>query len=88
MPSVLSVPVSEELLARLQRRAAEQGITPEAVAAADLEREAPKSETDPLLKWAGAFASDVPDAAERHHEYLGQALYDEMTGREETSDVR
>jgi hypothetical protein len=34
-----------------------------------------------LRRWAGAFASDVPDAASRHREYLGQAFQDELQGK-------
>ena len=30
--------------------------------------------------WAGAFASDVPDAASRHRDYLGRALLDDSPG--------
>lgn len=87
MPVTLTVTVSDETFARLQKRAADLSMTPEAAAAIDLDlHEA--NEEDPLLKWMGALASGVPDAAERHHEYLGQALYDEMTGRREAVDVR
>ncbi len=32
---------------------------------------------DPLLKLLGTVESDVPDAAERHDTYLGQALLSE-----------
>ena len=31
-----------------------------------------------LRRWAGAWASNVPDASLRHDEYLGQALSDEL----------
>lgn len=74
MASVLSVPVSPELLARLTQRAAEQGTTPEAVAAAELEQELPGPDADPLLACIGMVASDVPDAAERHDEYLCRGI--------------
>lgn len=70
--STLTVAVSDATLKLLQDLAAEQSTTPEAVAATQLEQ------TDPdairLLGWAGAFASDAPDAARRHHEYLGDGL--------------
>lgn len=88
MSAILSIRVSQAALDRLKKRAAEEGTTPEAVAAAELERETPKSATDPLIQCIGMFKSDVPDAAERHHEYLGQALYEEMTGRAGKTDVR
>ena len=88
MSSILAVPVSEAAFARLARRAAELGTTPEAVVAADLEQDATKPETDPLLACIGMFASDAPDAAERHDEYLGLSHFEEMTGREEATHVR
>jgi hypothetical protein len=28
--------------------------------------------------WAGAFASNVPDAASKHRDYLGRALLDDL----------
>jgi predicted DNA-binding antitoxin AbrB/MazE fold protein len=36
---------------------------------------------DPLLRLAGTIESDVTDAADRHDQYLGQALADELHGR-------
>lgn len=35
---------------------------------------------DPLLKYAGAVHSGVPDLAERHDYYIGQGLLEEMRG--------
>lgn len=61
MSANLSIRLSDAALARLRQRAAEQGLTPEEVAAADLEREPPKSATDPLLQCIGMIASDAPD---------------------------
>jgi hypothetical protein len=81
MSAILSIRLSEAAFARLQERAAREGTTPEAVAAAELERDLPKSETDPFMKWAGAFQSDVPDAADRHDYYIGQALAEELTDK-------
>jgi hypothetical protein len=80
MPATLTIEVSDELLARLRERAAEAGKTPEQVAAADLARVQPKSATDPFMKLAGMFTSGVPDAAERHDQYLGEALAEELRG--------
>ena len=37
------------------------------------------SSQDRLLRWVGAFESSVPDAAQRHDDYLGQVLYEELT---------
>jgi hypothetical protein len=89
MSATLTISVSDAVMARLKERAAAGGTTPEAVVTADLEQ----ANTSPqpgqfLRKWAGAFRSDVPDWAEKHDEYLGEALYDEMTGRTDGGDVR
>src|SRR5437763_246628 len=63
-------------------------VEPSPAAAADPETPEPAEPGSFLRKWAGAFQSDVPDAAERHDYYLGQALYEEMTGHKEPPDVR
>ena len=34
----------------------------------------------PLLRWCGAFESNVPDLATEHDKYLGQALAEELKG--------
>ena len=82
MSTTLTISVSDQVLARLKERAAAAGITAEAVAADELERTLPKSATDPLMKWAGAFNCGPGDVSERHHEYLGEALYAEMRGED------
>ena len=33
---------------------------------------------DPLMALFGSIESNIPDLAERHDDYLGQALYNEM----------
>lgn len=86
--STLTIAVSEQTLARLRAKAEAHGTTPEAVAAAELDRPARKSDTDPLMRLAGMFQSDLPGVFERHDEYIGQALYDEMHRKEDGSDVR
>ena len=39
-------------------------------------------ETDPLLQLIGSLNVDVPDLAENHDYYIGQALYQELKGHE------
>jgi hypothetical protein len=78
MSATLTLQVSDELLHQLQRKAAALGTSPEAVAVEYLSDFLSKPSPDRLLRWAGAFASAVPDAAERHDEFLGQALADEL----------
>jgi hypothetical protein len=41
-----------------------------------------KTETDPLLRLIGSLSVDIPDLAENHDYYLGQALYQELKGVE------
>jgi predicted transcriptional regulator len=89
MSTTLTISVSDAVMARLRERAAAAGTTPEAVVAADLEQMAVAAKPgDKLRKWVGAFNSGIPGWAEKHDEYLGQALYDEMTGRTDDGDVR
>jgi hypothetical protein len=37
---------------------------------------------DPLLKLIGSIDVDIPDLAENHDDYIGQALYQELRGGE------
>jgi hypothetical protein len=64
--------------------AQENGQTVETTAAAclaeSLRSAAPGSR---LRRWAGAFDSGVTDAATRHHDYMGQALADELRGNKD-----
>ncbi|MFN6518417.1 MAG: hypothetical protein RMY29_028565 [Nostoc sp. CreGUA01] len=41
-----------------------------------------KTETDPLLRLIGSLSVDIPDLAENHDYYIGQALYQELKGVE------
>jgi hypothetical protein len=42
----------------------------------------------PFQKWIGAIESGPPDAATRHHEYLGQAIQDELDAAADERSVR
>ncbi|WP_009631517.1 hypothetical protein [Synechocystis sp. PCC 7509] len=42
----------------------------------------PQVETDPLLRLIGSLTIDVPDLAENHDYYIGQALCQELKGNE------
>ena len=79
MTHQLTLEVPDEIYQPLLQKAQVTGQTVEAVAgaclAASVENGAPGSR---LRKWAGFWASNVPDAGVRHDEYLGQALYDEL----------
>ena len=78
MSHSLTIDVSEDVFSNLSRLALQEGKTPETLARDLISRMIQTQESDPLLKWIGAFQSDVPDAAERHDHYIGEALYKEL----------
>jgi hypothetical protein len=84
MTHQLMLEVPDEVYQPLLQKARMTGQTVEAVAQAclaeSLGNEAPGSR---LRKWAGAFASGLPDVGTRHHDYLGQALQDELQGKQD-----
>lgn len=41
-----------------------------------------QTDTDPLLRLIGSLSVDIPDLAENHDYYIGQALYQELRGDE------
>ena len=75
MAATLTIQVPDQLFQQLERESREQGKTPQALAVEYLARGLSSPGDDRLLRWVGAFESSVPDAAERHHEYLGKSLY-------------
>jgi hypothetical protein len=34
-----------------------------------------------LRRWAGSFSSGVPDSGQRHDDYVGEGLVDELRGK-------
>ena len=89
MSEHLTIPVPPDLLERLKAASRRLGKKPEELAAELVDRGlGPPVTPDDFMHWAGAFCSDVPDAAERHDDYLGQALHRELIARPEPPDVR
>lgn len=78
MSAPLTIEVSDELLNWLRQTAAAQGKTPETLAAECLGTHAPQHPSGSFRRWAGSWASNVPDASLRHDEYLGQNLHQEL----------
>jgi hypothetical protein len=69
-------------MARLKERAAAVGTTPEALGAADLEQANIQAKPgDRLRQICGAFDLGVSDAAANHDKYIGEALEEEVSGR-------
>ena len=77
MAHTLTIDIAETVYDTLEKWAAHQGTTPEALAGDWVARRAIELENDPLMRWAGAIDSEIADVAERHDEYLGQALHQE-----------
>ncbi len=76
----ITIEIPEAVYRSLEKRAAEQGKTPAALAAEWVVASVGGDSEDPLLKWAGFIDSEISDVAERHDFYLGQALADELRG--------
>lgn len=77
--ATLTISLTEAVLARLKKRADEQGTTPEALAADFVNRAQPMpGPNDELRSLAGSWASGVDDLGTRHDEYLGQLHEEEL----------
>jgi hypothetical protein len=84
MTHELTLEVPDEIYQPLLQKAQATGQTVEAVAQACLaESVGPGAPGSRLRKWAGAFDSGLPDVGTRHHDYLGQALYEELQGKKD-----
>jgi hypothetical protein len=77
MAHPLTIDIPEPVYHTLEKWATQQGTTPEALARDWVARRIIELENDPLMRWAGAIDSEVADVAERHDEYLAQALSQE-----------
>jgi hypothetical protein len=80
MTHTLILEVPDEVFVPLAKTAQETGATLEKLAVEWLAAASRKGEDDPLEEWIGAFASTVPDWADQHDKYIGQALMDELRG--------
>ena len=80
MAHKLLLELTDETYQGLLHHAEIVGQTPEEVVGEWVTDTVKELDEDPLLKWAGAFTSTIPDAAERHDHYIGEALYKELSG--------
>lgn len=86
MSKTLTLTLSDALEQALAKTAAQANQSTEAAALQLLtqvlipnsEAEAKPEETDPLMALFGCIQSDIPDLADNHDYYIGQALYEEM----------
>jgi hypothetical protein len=79
MPHQLLIDIADDVYQPLLERAQAVGKTPESLASDLIAKSVhPLKPGDLLRRWIGAIDSGVEDAAERHDEYIGQSLYDEL----------
>jgi len=79
MAHQLTLEVSDEVYQPLLQKAQATGQSVEEVARAYLaESIGTRGPGGRLRKWGGFWDSNVPDAGERHDDYLGQALHDDL----------
>ena len=88
MTKILTITLPDALEQALAQTAAQNQTTPEqvildALAQQFLPPSTPDLSDDPLFQLAGSITSNIPDLAENHDYYLGQALYEEMNGNDD-----
>ena len=74
MTHALTIAIPEPIYQALEAWATRQGTTAEDLAQEWVSRRVMELENDALMRWAGSIECDEADVAERHDEYLGQAL--------------
>lgn len=82
MEHTLVLEIPDEAYRPLVKTAKRIGQTPEKVAQDWLVIAIQTMLDDPLEEFIGAFKSNIPDWAEQHDKYLGQALMNEMLPQE------
>jgi len=80
MPKVLSIELPDEAYDALQKLSQEFGVPAEQLASSWLTKQIQHAVNDPLAKWIGAIETGIPDWAERHDEFIGKALIQELRG--------
>jgi hypothetical protein len=76
----MTLEIPESVYQPLRASAEKAGRSPEEVVNAWLAKAVEALQQDPLLRWSGAFTAEVTDVADRHDDYLGQALLNELRG--------
>jgi hypothetical protein len=80
MGHTLTLDIPEEVYESLFRKAKQAGRTPEDMVLEWLTRSAQGLADDPLLQLAGTFESALTDVSDRHDDYIGQGLREELRG--------
>jgi hypothetical protein len=79
----MTLDLPDEVYDPLARKAGHVGRKLEEVATEWLIAAARREAEDALLQLAGVFRAEVTDVADRHDYYIGQALVDELHGRDD-----
>jgi hypothetical protein len=80
MQHTLVIEIPEDVYEPLAKIADQAGKTPEEIAAGWLALAMQESSDDPLEKFIGTLKTTVPDWADEHDAYLGEALAHEARG--------
>jgi len=80
MGHTLTLDVPEDVYEPLAKTAKQRGSTPEELAVEWLMTAIHHALNDPVENFIGAFSSSVPDWADQHDAYLGQAVMDQNDG--------
>ena len=78
MGHTLILEVPEDMYESLTKTAKQTGWTPEELAVEWLVTAIRNAINDPVENFIGAFSSSIPDWADQHDKYLGQALMEQM----------
>lgn len=83
MMHTLTIELPAETFIVIEEQAKEKGVEPAQVAVewlSDAARRAGEMTTDPLIALFGTIESPVTDVAERHDDYIGQAVLKDLHG--------
>ena len=80
MSQTLTIELHDDLYRALKEAAEKSGKTLQQMGADCVAAAVERGMNDPLEEFIGAISSDVPDWADQHDKYIGQALMREMQG--------
>ena len=78
MGHTLILEVPEDMYEPLAKTAKQAGRTPEELAVEWLVAAIRSAINDPVENFIGAFSSNIPDWADQHDKYIGQALMEQI----------
>lgn len=78
MSQTLVLEIPDDVYKVLTDIASQEGKSPEEMSAQWVATTVERIQNDPVERFIGAFSSNIPDWADRHDGYLGEALLKEM----------